>query len=76
MKAYKPILNWCWILEYEINPDNTITILRHYRTKDEWPDQNDVTFSIHEDNQRTALDVFLNGKTYKVANPKFVFDYI
>ena len=81
IKTYESIgINWVWYLDVIHNPNMTVTIVNHYRMHkyegDKHPDAVG-TYELTEtdDSKRIVISARLGGVIYKVANPKYVFDY-
>ena len=74
------IINWTWYLGYEeVDFDGTIKILLHDRLHlddDGHPPTTDA-FTLIEDGtgDRVVIEAVINGKTFKVTNPKNIFSY-
>jgi len=79
----EPVINWIWYTELDLNPDNTVTIIRHYRLhgkRDRHP--NGTVFNggggspYRENEERIALEYHVPGKGYlKISNPQHIFSY-
>lgn len=79
-------INWTWYIDANLNEDGTATIHRFWRLHNSDPNQGafdhpeDMRIAgsaeLLEDKQRNVHSLAVRGGlTYKVRNPKHVFDY-
>jgi hypothetical protein len=72
-------INWIWYLEVDLNPDNTVTIIKHYRIHKYEGDKHPVatlSYRLEETEDRTVTRVKIGAEEWRiVTNPKYIFDY-
>ena len=74
-KAVNWLINSAWTLTYEDHGDKTITILAYNRA-DPWGyTHHNPKCHLREGYKRTVYQAIINGETFNVRNPQYIFDY-
>ena len=74
--AVNRILDDVWTLEY-IEENGSVNIIKHSRYHAEGVEREKELpeFSLVEDSDRNVLEVEIDGCTYPVSNPRYIFSY-
>ena len=83
MIAKEPGINWCWYLDYDITNPNEIIIRKHWRLHYQCNDHPKTTLKFqlitNEQDRRIVIGAKIGQAalfTFKVINPRYIFDYV
>jgi hypothetical protein len=77
LKAVRRIINSVWTLEYKLEPDQLLEIVRYSREDvDGYNREHELPkMTLIEDGNRIVHYVEIAGKRYTVVNPAHIFSY-